>query len=50
MKFLAYVNQKTRSKHDRHDELVLRGREGGFPGYSFSENTLKHPYGTRYRS
>jgi hypothetical protein len=36
----SYVNPKTRSKHDRHDKLVHRGREGVFLGYA--ENTTKH--------
>ena len=39
-KAYAYINPKTRHKDDRHDKLVLRGREGVFMGYS--DDTDKH--------
>jgi hypothetical protein len=39
-KAYAYVNPKTRHKDDRHDKLVLRGREGVFMGYC--DGTEKH--------
>ncbi|KAI0994587.1 hypothetical protein K3495_g13594 [Podosphaera aphanis] len=39
-KCYAYVDPKTRHKNDRHDKLMIRGREGVFMGWS--EDTDKH--------
>lgn len=39
-KAYAYVDPKTRHKDDRHDKLMLRGREGVFMGWS--DDTDKH--------
>ena len=39
-KAYGYVNPKTLHKDNRHDKLVLRGREGVFIGYL--DNTKKH--------